>query len=91
MVSSSIVFTSTPKHTYGYKRAEILSAFVNSVTLIAIAIYLIVEAVVRSLNPEPVKADLVIYFAIGSIIINLISVLLLHKDAKDSKNLIIQH
>ncbi len=78
---------STTKQTYGYKRAEILSAFVNSVTLIAIAIYLIVEAVERFLNPEPVKADLVIYFAIGSIIINLISVLLLHKDAKDSINM----
>ncbi len=77
----------TAKQTYGYKRAEILSAFVNSVTLIAIAIYLIVEAVERFLNPEPVKADLVIYFAIGSIIINLISVLLLHKDAKDSINM----
>jgi len=78
---------STAKQTYGYKRAEILSAFVNSVTLIAIAIYLIVEAVERFLNPEPVKADLVIYFAIGSVVINLISVLLLHKDAKDSINM----
>lgn len=78
---------STPKQTYGYKRAEILSAFVNSVTLIAIAIYLIVEAVERFLNPEPVKADLVIYFALGSVIINFISVLLLHKDAKDSINM----
>lgn len=78
---------STTKQTYGFKRAEILSAFVNSVTLIAIAIYLIVEAVERFLNPEPVKADLVIYFALGSIIINFISVLLLHKDAKNSINM----
>jgi len=30
---------STTKQTFGYKRAEILSAFVNSVTLIAIAIF----------------------------------------------------
>ncbi|MFK5856151.1 MAG: cation diffusion facilitator family transporter [Bacteroidota bacterium] len=78
---------STTKQTFGFKRAEILSAFVNSVTLIAIAIFLIVEAVERFLNPEPVKADMVIYFAIGSIITNLLSVLLLYKDAKDSLNM----
>jgi len=78
---------STIKQTYGFKRAEILSAFINSVTLIAIAIYLIVEAVERFLNPEPVKSDLVIYFALGSIIVNFISVLLLHKDAKESMNM----
>ncbi|MBC8321024.1 MAG: cation transporter [Bacteroidetes bacterium] len=78
---------STIKQTYGFKRGEILSAFINSVTLIAIALFLIVEAVERYLNPEPVKADLVIYFALGSIVFNFISVLLLHKDAKDSMNI----
>lgn len=78
---------STIKQTYGFKRAEILSTFVNSVTLIAVAIYLIVEAVGRFLHPEPVKADLVIYFAFGSIITNFISVLLLYKDSKKSMNI----
>ena len=78
---------STEKQTYGYKRAEILSAFVNSVTLIAIAIYLIVEAIERFSSPQPVLSDLVIYFALASIIVNFISVLLLHKDAKDSMNI----
>ncbi len=78
---------STIKQTYGFKRAEILSTFVNSVTLIAVAIYLIVEAVQRFLNPEPVKADLVIYFAFGSIVTNFISVLLLYKDSKNSMNI----
>jgi len=78
---------STVQQTYGYKRAEILSAFVNSVTLIAIAIYLIIEAAERFTNPQPVLSDLVIYFALGSIIINFISVLLLKKDAKESMNI----
>jgi len=78
---------STVRQTYGYKRAEIISAFVNSVTLIAIAIYLIVEAVERFFAPREVLSDLVIYFALGSIIINFLSVLLLHKDSKDSMNI----
>lgn len=77
----------TINQTYGFKRAEILSAFINSATLIAIAIFLIVEAVKRFLNPQPIAANLVIYFALGSIIINFLSVLILHKDAKDSMNI----
>ena len=78
---------STEQQTYGYKRAEIISAFVNSATLIAIAIYLIVEAVERFMNPKPVNYDIVIYFAIGSVIINFISVLILHKDSKENINI----
>jgi len=78
---------STKQQTYGYKRAEIISAFVNSATLIAIAIYLIVEAVERFMNPKPVNYDIVIYFAIGSVIINFISVLILHKDSKENINI----
>ncbi len=78
---------STEKQTYGFKRAEILSAFINSATLIGIAIFLIVEAVDRFFNPQPIQSDIVIYFALGSVIINFISVLLLHKDAKESMNM----
>ena len=77
----------TEKQTYGYKRAEILSAFINSTTLIAIAIFLIVEAVKRFANPQEIQSELVIWFALGSIVINFISVLLLQKDAKESMNM----
>ncbi len=78
---------STVKQTFGYKRAEILAAFVNSATLIMIAIYLIVEAIARFMNPEPIVSGLVIWFAAGSIVINFMSVLLLSKDAKESMNM----
>ncbi len=77
----------TIKQTYGYKRAEILSTFINSATLIAIAIFLIVEAVKRLFNPQEIQANIVIWFAVGSILINFISVLLLQKDAKQSMNI----
>jgi cobalt-zinc-cadmium efflux system protein len=73
--------------TYGYKRAEILSAFINSVSLIAIALFLIVEAIGRLSAPKAVLPNLVIYFALASIIANLLSVLLLKKDATQSMNM----
>ncbi len=73
--------------TFGYKRAEILAAFVNALTLVFIALFLIIEAVKRLYNPEPVLSQWVIYFALGSIGINVLSVVLLHNDAKHSLNI----
>ncbi len=77
----------TTSKTYGYKRAEILAAFVNSATLIGVAIFLIVEAIERFSSPISIQADIVIWFAIGSIIINFLSVVLLHNDSKDNMNI----
>src|SRR3989338_4656775 len=37
----------TKKRTYGFYRAEILAAFINSFVLILIAIYLVYEAILR--------------------------------------------
>jgi cobalt-zinc-cadmium efflux system protein len=69
--------------TFGYKRIEILAALFNSITLIAISIYLFYEAYKRFLNPEPIKGKLMIIVAVIGLLGNLFSVLLLQKD-KDS-------
>ena len=37
--------------TFGYKRAEIVAAFINSATLIIIAFFLIYEAIIRFYKP----------------------------------------
>jgi len=78
---------STAKQTFGFKRAEILSAFVNAAVLIGIAVFLIIEAARRFFNPIEIQSDIVIWFALGSIVINLASVLMLQKDAKESMNI----
>ncbi|WP_335966717.1 cation diffusion facilitator family transporter [Galbibacter sp. PAP.153] len=73
--------------TFGYKRAEIIAAFVNSVTLIVIAILLIIEAVKRFFHPQTIQSDLVIWLSILGIVANGFSVLLLKKDAKRNINM----
>ena len=78
---------STAKQTFGFKRAEILSAFINAAVLIGIAVFLIIEAAQRFFNPIEIQSDIVIWFAFGSIVINLASVLMLQKDAKESMNI----
>jgi cobalt-zinc-cadmium efflux system protein len=79
--------TRTLAQTYGYKRAEIFAAFVNSTTLIVIAGIIIKEAIERFFHPVEVQGNLVIYLAALSILINGLSVLLVKKDAKESMNI----
>jgi len=73
--------------TFGYKRAEILAAFINASTLVIVAILLIIEAVKRFQNPQEVASELVIWLSIIAIIGNGFSVLLLKKDAKNNINM----
>ncbi len=77
----------TVTKTFGYKRAEIIAAFINASTLIVIAIFLAVEAIKRFSNPETISSKWVIYLAIASILLNGLSVLILQKDAKNSMNI----
>lgn len=77
----------TVKQTFGYQRAEILAAFINSAMLMGIAVFLGVEAFNRIIRPETIKSSIVIWLAAGSIIINGLSVLLVHSGAKNSINI----
>lgn len=78
---------SSASKTFGYKRAEIVAAFVNAATLLIVAIILIKEAIVRFLEPQEVASNLVIWLAALAIVFNGLSVLLLQKDSKKNMNL----
>lgn len=73
--------------TFGYKRAEIIAAFVNAATLVIVAIILILEAVKRFISPQEIESDLVIWLALLGILVNGFSVLLLHRDSKKNMNM----
>ncbi len=75
------------KRTFGYKRAEIIAAFVNSSTLIIVAFYLVYEAIERFFNPQEIESGLVIWLALLAIIVNGFSVLLLKSEAKENMNM----
>lgn len=75
------------EHTFGYKRAEILAAFVNASTLIIVALILIYGAINRFIHPEPIKSTLVIWLAVLGIFANGLSVILLKKDADHNLNM----
>lgn len=73
--------------TFGYKRAEIIAAFINSVILIFVAFFLIYEAIIRFKNPVEISSELVIWLSILGIAFNGFSALILKKDASHNLNM----
>ena len=79
---------SAPAHkTYGYHRAEILAALVNGASLIAIALMIFWEAIQRFRQPEPVAGPLMMGIAVGGLVINLLSMSILHGGRHENLNL----
>ncbi|WP_405706868.1 cation diffusion facilitator family transporter [Streptomyces xanthophaeus] len=56
--------------TYGLKRAEILSAQANGLTLLLLAVWLAYEAVRRLMDPPAVEGGLVVVTALAGIVVN---------------------
>lgn len=73
--------------TFGYRRSEIIAAFINSSTLIIIAIFLGKEAISRFTQSVKIDSNIVIWMALLSIIVNFISVIILKAGAKDNMNM----
>lgn len=73
--------------TFGFKRAELIAAFINAATLIIVAFILIYHAIFKLLKPEPIESNLVIWLALLGIAVNGFSVLLLRKEATHNLNM----
>ena len=77
----------TAQSTFGYKRAEILAAFINALVLVAISFYLMIEAVKRFFQPQVVDFKWMLILGFLGLIANSFSVLILHKDQHDNLNI----
>jgi cobalt-zinc-cadmium efflux system protein len=75
------------KYTFGYKRAEILAAFVNSGILILITIYISFEAILKLISPNKIMPITMLIFAIISFLGNILSTAILHSQSKHSFNI----
>jgi cobalt-zinc-cadmium efflux system protein len=77
----------TPGKTYGFYRAEILAALINSVVLLVVAGWILYAAVERLLDGvAEVRALPMLIVAVGGLIVTLLGVVLLHADAEHSLN-----
>jgi cobalt-zinc-cadmium efflux system protein len=57
--------------TFGFKRAEILSAQANGVTLLILAGFIVYEAIVRLFSPPHVRGGLILGVALLGVLVNL--------------------
>jgi cobalt-zinc-cadmium efflux system protein len=76
----------TPERTYGYKRAEVLAALANGVTLVALAIWIFVEAIRRLESPEDVLGGWMLVIALVGIGVNLSAGAILYRAREGSLN-----
>ena len=74
------------RKTYGYQRWEILAALINGAALFGIAGWVVVEAIQRIQHPEPIRAGLFLVVAAGGLLVNLISLGILHSIRDGSLN-----
>ncbi len=77
----------SPHRTFGFKRAEIIAAFINASTLLVVAFLLIIEAVKHFLHPAQIGANIVIWLSLLGIVANGFSALLLRRDAGKNLNI----
>lgn len=78
---------STLKSTFGYKRAEILAAFINSSALIAISGYLVFKAVERLFHPQPVDSLWMFWLGLLGLVANGLSVFVLEGEKNKNINI----
>jgi cobalt-zinc-cadmium efflux system protein len=77
----------TAQRTYGYYRTEILAALINGATLVAVAIFIFVEAYDRLVDPPPVRGAAMMVIAAGGLVVNVLGLVFLHGGKDTSLNL----
>ncbi len=75
------------RHTFGFKRAEVFAAVINSSALIVITIFLFIEAIKRFITPVPIHGQMMFIVAAIGLVANVIGTLLLRHGAKSSMNI----
>ena len=73
--------------TFGYAQGEVVAALINLTTLLIIGFYLIVEAINRFADPQPVEGWTVIAVAGVALVIDLVTAFIVYRGAHESINM----
>lgn len=76
----------TLQRTFGLRRFPVLAAFVNGMALFLVAAWIVYEAIVRLNDPHPITSGLMLWIAVGGLIVNLMSFAVLHGADRDNLN-----
>ena len=73
--------------TYGYQRFQILAAFVNGLSLLAIVGWILYEAIHRFITPRDVLGETMLVIAAAGLLVNVISFAVLHTGDQENLNI----
>ena len=76
----------TPNRSFGYRRAEILAALANGVTLVAVSIWVFVEAYSRLKDPTEVLGGPMLLVAALGLLVNAAGAIILYRSGGESLN-----
>ncbi len=78
-----------PDHfkTFGYKRAEVIAALINLVTLVIVGLYLIYEALWRMVEPQIIEGWTVVIVAGIALVIDIATAILTYSMSRHSMNI----
>jgi cobalt-zinc-cadmium efflux system protein len=76
----------TPARSYGFYRTEILAALINGATLIAISVWVCIEAYHRLQAPPEIAGRMVMAIAVGGLFVNLAGMWVLHGGRNENLN-----
>lgn len=72
---------------FGYRRAQVLAAFVNGILLAILLCWIVVEAISRFANPIPIDASLMLWIAVGGLVANAVAFAILHRPNERDLNM----
>ena len=75
------------KRTYGYHRFQILIAFVNGLTLVAIVGWILIEATHRFFQPVEIIGGTMLLVAVLGLLVNIVAFWILHGGDRENLNL----
>ena len=76
----------TPEKSFGYKRAEILAALANGVTLVAISFWIFIEAYRRFQDPPEILGGWMLAIAALGLLVNAVGAVILSRSASENLN-----
>lgn len=90
LAASAQIFAMRPADSnlhFGYRRAQVLAAFVNGILLAVLLVWIVVEAIQRFASPVDIDAPLMLWVAIGGLLANIVAFVILHRGATDDLNM----
>jgi len=72
----------SPKHSFGFGRAEALAAFVNSIAMLGLVVWIVIEAISRFYDPHKVDGLTVTVVAAIGLLMNIVVAWVLSRDKK---------